>query len=62
MTKRKQRYPQPVPSETAGQVVKLRHQLKAKNESQRLYIESLEDTPLTICNGPAGSGKTYLVT
>ena len=62
MTKRKQRYPQPVPTETGGQVVKIKHQIKAKNESQRLYIESLRNTPLTIGQGPAGSGKTYIVT
>lgn len=59
---RKQKYPQLVPAESAGQPVKIRHQIKAKNIAQELYLESLREQPLTICSGPAGSGKTYLVT
>lgn len=62
MTKRKQKYPQPVPTSNEGQSVKIRHQLKPKNFSQELYLESLREQPLTICSGPAGSGKTFLVT
>ncbi len=64
MTKRKQRYPQPVTAttEVEGQKIKIKHQIKAKNYSQELYLESLREQPLTICSGPAGSGKTYLVT
>lgn len=64
MTKRaqKQRYPQLVPAENMGQPVKIKHQIKPKNFSQELYLESLREQPLTICGGPAGSGKTYLVT
>jgi len=61
MTKR-QRYPQPVPAESAGRPVKIKHQIKPQNYAQELYLESLRDQPLTICSGPAGSGKTYLVT
>lgn len=61
MTKR-QRYPQPVPAESAGRPVKIKHQLKAKNYTQELYLESLREQSLTISSGPAGSGKTYLVT
>jgi len=62
MTKRKQKYPQPIAPEYMGQAVKIRHQIKPKNYSQELYLESLREQPLTICSGPAGSGKTYLVT
>ena len=62
MTKRKQRYPQPVPTESEGQVVKIKHQIKPKNYSQEFYLQCLEDYSLTIASGPAGSGKTYLVT
>jgi phosphate starvation-inducible PhoH-like protein len=64
MTKRaqKQRYPQPVPAESMGQPVKIKNQIRAKNFTQELYLESLREQPLTICSGPAGSGKTYLVT
>lgn len=61
-TKRKQKYPQPVPNETAGQPVKIKHLIKPKNYAQELYLESLREQPLTICGGPAGSGKTFLVT
>lgn len=59
---KKQRYPQPVPVESAGQTVRLKYKLKHKNENQDLYLDSLRNAPLTICNGPAGTGKTYLVT
>lgn len=38
--------------------------VKARNASQKFLMESLltnnEDIPLTICNGPAGTGKTLL--
>jgi phosphate starvation-inducible PhoH-like protein len=40
----------------------MKHQIKAKNITQGTYIESLREQPLTICSGPAGSGKTYIVT
>lgn len=62
MTKRKQKYPQPIPAASAGENIKIRHQIKPKNYAQELYIQSLRDQPLTICSGPAGSGKTFLVT
>jgi phosphate starvation-inducible PhoH-like protein len=62
MSKRKQRYPQDVPSHSGGQAVKIRHQIKSKNYTQEMYLESLREQPVTICGGPAGSGKTYLVT
>jgi phosphate starvation-inducible PhoH-like protein len=58
----KQRYPQPVPAESCGTVVKIKHQIKPKNYAQELYLESLNEQLMTICSGPAGSGKTYLVT
>ena len=61
-SKRKQRYPQPVPEQTAGTVVKFRNLLKPKNFAQEMYIESLTTTPVTLCSGPAGSGKTFIVT
>lgn len=64
MTKRaqKQRYPQPVPAENMGQPVRIKHQIKPKNYTQELYLESLMEQPVTIASGPAGSGKTFLVT
>lgn len=55
--KPKQKYPQHVEKE-----VVIKHKINAKNIAQELYIESLRSSTVTICLGPAGSGKTYLVT
>lgn len=55
----KQRYPQPISKEGA-KVIRLKTNPLPKNESQRLYMESLEDSPLTIGTGPAGSGKSFI--
>lgn len=60
MTKQN-RYPQPA-KEAGGTRIKIRQQLKPQNFAQEQYIESLRNCPLTISNGPAGSGKTFLVT
>ena len=68
--KSKQKYPQEVkPSpaysnqgHNAKEGFSLKTKLKPKNYSQELYIESLKENTITICNGPAGSGKTYIVT
>ena len=35
-----------------------RKTLKAKTENQEIYIEAMEDSSVTFCSGPAGSGKT----
>jgi len=59
--KSKQRYPQEV-SESAKTSFSLKTKLKPKNYSQELYVESLKENTITIGNGPAGVGKTYLVT
>lgn len=55
--KPKQKYPQHVEKE-----IFIKHKISAKNIAQELYIESLRSSTVTICLGPAGSGKTYLVT
>lgn len=61
--KQRQKYPQPVPEEIEGtKVIRLKRELKPKNFTQELYLESLREQPLTICSGKAGTGKTYLVT
>jgi phosphate starvation-inducible PhoH-like protein len=69
MSKKKQRYPQPLSEDTVqsavslrGRPIKIRHKIQAKNYSQEQYLECLRTSPLTIGEGPAGSGKTYLVT
>jgi len=64
MQKRKQRYPQPIstPEAPSGTgTIKLKHKIQPKNFSQEMYIESLRESSITIGEGPAGSGKTYIV-
>lgn len=34
--------------------------LSAKTEGQEIYLESITDNTITICDGPAGSGKSFL--
>ena len=34
--------------------------VEAKNESQKKLIRSIKDREITICSGPAGSGKTFI--
>lgn len=55
----KQRYPQPI-SEEGSKIIRLKFKPTPKNESQRLYMESLEESTLTIGTGPAGSGKSFI--
>lgn len=31
-----------------------------KTDGQARYLDSIEDYPITICNGPAGTGKTFI--
>jgi len=61
-TRVKQKYPEGAQSARMdeGKVIKLRFQPTAQNESQRFYLESLNDARLTIGTGPAGSGKSFL--
>ena len=57
----KQKYPKPINEEGAGgKVIRLKFNPSPKNESQRLYKQSLEDSTLTIGAGPAGSGKSFI--
>jgi phosphate starvation-inducible protein PhoH and related proteins len=58
---KKNKYPPADQPNVDGQDIKLKHQIKPKNYAQELYIESLRECPLTICSGPAGSGKTWIV-
>lgn len=55
----KQRYPQPINPE-GEKVIRLKNRPVPKNDSQRFYVESLENSLLTIGTGPAGSGKSFL--
>lgn len=65
--KSRQKYPQEAPapygqSREKSEGFSLKTKLKARNFSQELYIESLKNNVITIGNGPAGVGKTYIVT
>lgn len=60
---KKNKYPPAGPvRECEGFSIKIRHQMQPKNYAQEMYIDSLRETPFTICSGPAGCGKTWLVT
>jgi phosphate starvation-inducible PhoH-like protein len=37
-----------------------RHRIRAKNLSQRRYVDLISDTAIVFATGPAGTGKTYL--
>lgn len=58
-SKKRQKYPQEI-KETSG--VRIKQPLRAKSVTQEFYLESLRESRLTLCTGPAGSGKTFLVT
>ena len=51
---KRQKYPKVSPG------IKLNVFIKPKNYTQELLLESLNESILTICSGPAGTGKTYL--
>lgn len=53
---RKQRYEKPVKS---GIFVR---SLQCKNDSQDFYLQTLAESTVTLCSGPAGTGKTFLAT
>jgi len=55
----KQKYPQPINPE-GTKAIRLKFRPTPKSESQRLYLESLTHSKLTIGAGPAGSGKSFL--
>ncbi len=38
----------------------IRRKMETPTEGQRRYLEALEASDVTLCEGPAGSGKTYL--
>ena len=59
--KSKQRYPQGI-NEDVKTSFALKTKLKPKNYSQELYVESLKTNTITIGKGPAGVGKTFIVT
>jgi phosphate starvation-inducible PhoH-like protein len=57
----KNRYPQDEIKYEGAKVIKLKQKLEPKNFAQEQYMDSLRGCPVTIGNGPAGSGKTFIV-
>jgi phosphate starvation-inducible PhoH-like protein len=57
MSRRRQKRSRGQKPETSG--FKPR-KLSARSENQKAYIESIEDNDITLCHGPAGSGKTHI--
>lgn len=53
----KNKYPQPVDS---GKEKIRTRKINFKNDSQKLYIQAIEESDIVICKGPAGTGKTFL--
>jgi len=41
-------------------IQKITFDLKCKNESQKKFVNMINDNDITICAGPAGTGKTFL--
>ena len=39
---------------------KYQYHVSGKTENQKNYIKSIQDNKITICVGPAGTGKTYI--
>ena len=47
--------------ELISQIIKRKTKDKFLTENQKLYYDTLMDNEITICSGPAGVGKSYLV-
>jgi len=43
-----------------GKILKDNIKIVAKNDSQKQLIKSIKENEITICNGPAGTGKTLV--
>ena len=48
------------PKETFRRIIGERPWLKYKNEKQKEYTQDIEDNEISICTGPAGTGKSTL--
>ena len=55
----KQRYPQPV---KASSNIWFRDKLEPRTYGQEFYINTIAESDITLCTGPAGCGKTWIVT
>ncbi len=42
--------------------MKNKNTIQAKTDNQQVYLDSIAKNKITFCNGPAGTGKTFLAT
>ena len=45
---------------TTGDSIQIKIEIKHKNETQKKLTQAIKGSDVTICTGPAGTGKTYL--
>ena len=57
----RQKYPPDISENPVKYGISPKFKFKPRNFSQELYSESLRTNPITIGSGPAGSGKTFVV-
>lgn len=57
---RGQKYPQTVKSEGNVTHIGFRARVQPKTYGQEFYMQQLDECDITLCNGPAGCGKTLL--
>lgn len=61
--KRKRLNQKSQPEAARGLVIKTKsilHPLEAKTPGQQLFLDAIKSKPVTICDGPAGTGKTFI--
>lgn len=56
-TSKKQKYPQPIKS-----AIWFKDKLIPKTVGQEFYINAINESVITLCQGPAGCGKSWIVT
>lgn len=54
---RKQRYPSDAPAKKSGTYL---NHMELKNSAQEAYADTIQESTVTFCLGPAGTGKTYI--
>lgn len=58
LKRNKQKYPQPIKNNS----IWFKDALEPRTYGQEFYINAVKESDITICTGPAGCGKTWLVT
>jgi phosphate starvation-inducible protein PhoH and related proteins len=58
LKRNKQKYPQPIKTNS----IWFKDQVEPRTYGQEFYMNAVRESDITICTGPAGCGKTWLVT